>query len=158
MKRISFLLAVLALLATHAIAQQGKDTPTEAQVLELLEVSGSRANAQQSVKLMLEALPTGMPNRLKELLVEEMKIDSFLRPQIALHQQHYTAKEVADLIAFYKSPLGKKVNQVTPLLMEAGMQNGRGLGERAAQRAVARFQAEQAAEQAPAGGTGKDGK
>jgi uncharacterized protein len=53
--------------------------------------------------------------RYKELLAERVQLGKTTREIYApLFERHYTEDEVKGLIAFYKSPLGKKVLKVMP--------------------------------------------
>ena len=47
-----------------------------------------------------------------------------------IYHRHYSHEEIRGLISFYETPLGKKVIQVAPALMQEGMSVGMAWGQR----------------------------
>lgn len=56
------------------------------------------------------------------LLTESMSWNKIKEPIIAAYSQVYTKAEIDELIAFYQSPLGQKMLQKMPELMQVTMQ------------------------------------
>ena len=136
---------LLTLLLLGFASGVSAQVPSDAQLRELIVVSGMREMMQASLDQGLTAFPSGTPVRFIELFKEEIKLDSLLFPIMALYRSRLTAAEVGQLIQFYQSPTGKKMMQIQPEMVVASQQLGRAYGERAGKRALARFQAEQQA-------------
>ncbi|CAF1516836.1 unnamed protein product [Rotaria magnacalcarata] len=55
-------------------------------------------------------------DRMKALYNDLFSFDSFISDLIEVYTKQYTSDDINQLISFYSSPLGKKVNQVTHAL------------------------------------------
>lgn len=79
---------------------------------------------------------------IREFVADEKLIDEIVR----IYARHFTHDDVRDMIAFYETPIGKKAIEVTPRLMQEGMQAGQRwqaeMMPGVEQRVVARLEAE----------------
>lgn len=75
-----------------------------------------------------------VPGEFWDAMKAEMKIDELIELIIPIYAKHYSDEEVIQLIAFYKTPLGKKVTEKLPLITQeayvAGEEWGRKIGEK----------------------------
>jgi hypothetical protein len=55
-------------------------------------------------------------------LIKGMPIDEITQAMIPVYQQHFTKTDIAAMNAFYSSPVGQKVLQVLPVVMQEGSQ------------------------------------
>jgi uncharacterized protein len=55
-------------------------------------------------------------------LIKGMPIDEITQAMIPVYQQHFTKNDIAAMNAFYSSPVGQKVLQVLPVVMQEGSQ------------------------------------
>jgi len=59
-----------------------------------------------------------MSTRIKTLFVERIDIQQLIEDiTVSVYDKHFSADELRDLVAFYKSPTGRKVMEVTPVML-----------------------------------------
>jgi len=151
MKRI--LLAILLVTCSGLCTVARGQTPVEAEkarnIRRLLEIIGSHNLAHQMIEQMMAMARKDMPvdkpelsdkifNIYKEEVHKAFTVERVNGYIIPIYDKYFTSEELSALIAFYESPLGKKVVSVLPqILSEAsvvGEQLGREVQERATER------------------------
>jgi uncharacterized protein len=112
----------------------------KAAIKEMLLVSGSaqmgeligNATAQQMIQFYKKTKPD-MDPRAFEILTEEIKAtfyqefivkESFYPFVYPIFHKHYTFADLNDLIQFYKSPVGRKLVSVTPIITQESIKAG----------------------------------
>lgn len=147
-----FAAALLVVLAAHtgARAQAGKGAPRARQgaaaqrledVKRLVEATGVVDRELKSMEPLLARMKQQMPNvpekvwkevegEFRRLFTREMIIEMYT----PIYSRHFDPGEVRRLLAFYTSPVGKKLVAETPMIeMEAfldGMHRGINIGEK----------------------------
>jgi hypothetical protein len=147
-----FAVVFVVVLAAHACAraQAGKGGPrvrqgSAAQRLEdvkrLVEATGVVDRELKSVEPLLARMKQQMPNIpekvWKDVEVEFRKVftrETIIDMYAPIYSRHFEPDEVRRLLAFYNSPVGKKLVAETPTIeIEAfidGMQRGINIGEK----------------------------
>ena len=113
-----------------------------ADIVELLELTGTKANIGMAMKqmegtikpLMERALPPGeYRERLIQLFFEKFrsKFDAQQIIDLAIpeYEKNFTDEELKTLIKFYKTPVGHKVATIVPDLTQSLMEAGKRRGE-----------------------------
>ena len=105
-------------------------------VQELLASTGATTNSQQFTEVfsqqLISVLRIANPklsqraidivNEVVERIVTESFSDDSLQKEIyPLYAKHFTLSELEDLIAFNRSPVGKKANAIMPQLMQESL-------------------------------------
>jgi hypothetical protein len=62
--------------------------------------------------------------RIYQVMVREMRWDNIKEDYITLYVDVFSESELRELIRFYETPLGQKLIQKTPVLMQRSMQIG----------------------------------
>lgn len=144
MKRLIAVLLYFFLCGQAATA--GDVNPDKAgDIRRLIEVTGSANMARQmaaaSSRQMFSTLKAARPEipdrALAVMNVEFMAVFSeniaapggLLDRMVPIFDKHYTHEEIKELIAFYQTPLGKKVLAVTPLAAQESMTAGQEWGK-----------------------------
>ena len=70
------------------------------------------------------------------------RLDELTRHSAQLFASHFTEKELAQIVAFYKSPLGKKVIEAEPKVLEQSMAHADAWARNMEQEILERFRAE----------------
>jgi len=78
---------------------------------------------KQALAKMEAELPATI-NALQELMNDQTLIDEILAETVPLYARTYTAAELKQIAAFYRTPVGAKMLATTPKLMGEGMQIG----------------------------------
>ena len=114
------------------------------EIKRLLELTGAKSNAIQSMNMMCDQLLpslkkaySNVPERFWDDFMAEFKaeanIDELIDMIIPIYDKFYTEDDIKELIKFYDSPIGKKVISNMPQIMKesmlAGQEWGRKLGE-----------------------------
>ena len=86
-------------------------------ILSLISVSGTRESMDSMFTQIMSEAPPEESAKLKEIFNLDEIIDRF----IPVYDKYFTEDDLGQLINFYKSPIGKKLIKVTPLLMEDSM-------------------------------------
>ena len=134
MKHLLLILFV-SILAFNVNAQDNK----EKLIKEMLELSGASKMALQTMELMVSSFKKQMPSVANDFWNEFMKeanADELTNMIVPVYAKHYTEDELKELIAFYKTPIGKKMVEKLPQIAQEsygiGEQWGKALGEKVA--------------------------
>jgi uncharacterized protein len=112
---------------------------SDAQAKQLLELTGAMAMKDQISQGMLLRIHSSMPFMPQDV-TEDMdqslaKID-YDTPLIAVYKQHVSADDADALIAFCKTPAGKSMIQVLPIIMQQTQQAVMQAARKAAQDVI----------------------
>src|SRR5690606_12969561 len=126
----------VALSLTLSVAASAQNKPTPAALLlakELIELKGAAAAFDPLVAGVIayhkNLFMQTNPNLAKDLDAVANKLVKEMEPrQIEMHQQltriyarHFSEAELKEILAFYKSPVGKKLVTEEPKAMEESM-------------------------------------
>lgn len=124
MKKLLTVLA-LALLCAAPAAAQDEPTPGEvAAVRELLEASRTRENFIAAMELGMQQGGMGeMTPRirtvLREFMDEHFRYEDLEPEFVKMYADVFTEREIRDLAAFYRTPLGQRVVETLPEITAA---------------------------------------
>jgi uncharacterized protein len=148
---------LLALLVPGAALAQ--EAQNRAQIRELMRITGSAqigiqfANAvsHDMARQLRQARPD-IPERAIAVVNQEVmklfeeRIDGLLDTVVPVYEKHFTPAEINDLLAFYRTPTGRKAISVMPAVMNesiaAGQNWGRNLGPEIGRRVQAALKRE----------------
>lgn len=104
------------------LAQQEKIIPEAFD--RALEAEGSLTPAERRViKNAMVAESAQVMTRLKEALDQKINFAQIVEEiSLVVYDRYYTEQELRDLLAFYKSPTGRKTIQIMPQLFADSMQ------------------------------------
>lgn len=121
-----FLFAVIMACSQLALADEQSKKEAEA----LLDSVGMEVMLEKSIEQMLQVQlqqnPALMPYKdvMRKFLAKNMSYESLKPDFINLYAEAFTAKELRNINAFYKTPTGKKAIALMPQLMGKGAQIG----------------------------------
>lgn len=143
---------VTLVLAPSALAQDAAD-PYEAKVVELLEKTGARAMGRQmgtgvfesmiqAMKQNGQVLPDGALDILRETSSEffddMLAGPDFVSFATESYRKHFSLEDLEEIVAFYDSPVGKKLIATLPEITAASL----AWGQKRATELLPDFQAE----------------
>lgn len=116
-------------------------------IKELMTITGEEKLSQQIRTQLLNGLKSQLPQVPQEFwntLAEEIDSDSdkMKNQFIAIYSKYFSNENIKELIAFYKTPLGRKVTNVLPQVMRESVEVGQLYGIAAGKRALQRLEAE----------------
>jgi hypothetical protein len=148
------MLVALAMLAAPASAQQQPSAAALASAREIVEVKGAMnlfnpvlAGVVERVKL---TFLQSNPNLQKDLDVVAKGLHTEYQPRIVeirdqlarLYAQHFNEQELKDIVTFYKSPLGKKLIDEEPKVVDQSMIFVEGWADKLSEEVLGKFRAE----------------
>jgi uncharacterized protein len=135
------LIFFVSMLAVKANAQSdGK----EKLIKEMLELSGAKKMALQTMEMMIGSFKKSMPtveNNFWDEFMKEADNDELVNMIIPVYAKHFTEKEVKELIAFYKTPIGKKLVEKLPLISQESFGIGEAWGKALSEKVVSKLKA-----------------
>lgn len=120
--------ALAAPIASYAQPQASKES-----IIQLLEMTNTIKSVQQSIDPLLRMLKTLKPDAPDEFwsdIRNNINSDNFTSLIIPIYQKHLSEEDVQNLIAFYKTPTGKKFITVKPMLDKEAVSKGREWGQK----------------------------
>lgn len=153
MKRtaLTALLLVLFAVSTHAQTTAGTINEEKKQdLIRLLDLTKATDIGAQFVQQGVDelrksfaSLPDERRERMVKIFQEEM-LKEFSREKmiegiLPIYDKYLTDEDVKQLIAFYESPVGRKMVEVQPRILKEAFDYGSTRGREAGQRAVARI-------------------
>ena len=141
--RIAVVHVFLVLFPAGALAQE-TDEEYGKLVDEILEVTGALKIGDQLGGLIIEqmfevlrASDPNLPDKVYELIQEEVKTilseslasGSLQELMYPIYAKHLTKSDLEAMVAFYRTPEGKRIASATPLMAQEGMLAGQAWGE-----------------------------
>jgi len=153
MTRIStFTLALLLSMALARRVMAGPDdaaAPEETEfrqdIRKLMVLTGAGDLGTQVMKQMIDMFKqtyVGVPDEFWDRFLEQAGGDELVELVIPIYERHLTHEDVKGLIAFYESPLGRKLVSKQPLIMEESMLVGQEWGAKLGQDVMSKLQEE----------------
>ena len=160
MKPGKAVVAALAFVLLTARAAPAVEPAKETAIRELLEVTGTMALAKQAMKQMMpsiwELVKKADPRISDDLIyvMEEEFLNAFdesvpeyIAGVTEIYDKYFTTAEINELLAFYRTELGRKTVKVMPSLLTDSMSFGQAWGQnvlapRAIDRVAKRFRKE----------------
>ena len=150
--RVVAVILLMTALQTHGVAAM--DAEKRANIEALLKDTGMLANMNRMIDLLTPqiigglkktngGIPAAVWDEFTGICTEEMKrsLPEFEEPVIAIYDANFSADEIKQLVAFYQSPVGRKIVVQLPQLMQQSVTMGQSWGQQAGVRAVERIRA-----------------
>ena len=102
-------------------AEPGAEEPLTDQKKELIIRLMDANGARESMTQIFAEIVDKVPPEAKEGYRKIFKVDEIISRLVPIYAKHYTTQELQEIIAFYKSPLGQKHIQTTPVVMKETM-------------------------------------
>ena len=128
-RRTVWLLLLLVPIPGRAVAQDVDIAASHRDaVVELLDVMDIEETIASSVDMMMDMMLQGSPPELREVLDEffaqYFTWELMLEKYVQVYAATYTEAETRELLTFFRTPVGAKTVEVTPLLMQKGAEIG----------------------------------
>lgn len=93
---------------------QSPAKPARDLVLRYLELSGTRSTLDQMFQEMIQNSAPQDALRLQQAY----NLEEIMEVLVPIYQKHFTQDDLQKLVAFYQSPVARKLNDVTPDLVK----------------------------------------
>lgn len=131
----------------------------EALIQRLLDLTGSANLGKQMMDGMIDSLRRGgssVPDQFWETFRNEVDMNEINRLVIPIYDKHLSEEDLKGLIAFYGSPLGRRVMGKMPEILRESMEVGQEWGLKIGTRAMERIEQEKAKAKADPSGDGDE--
>lgn len=121
------------------------DPAFEADIRALLKATGAGSMGVQMMDQMitsLQPMAPQLPATFWDEVRTEFNAEELINLVVPIYAKHLTHEDVKGLIAFYESPVGRKMIAVQPALMAESMEVGQAWGQEIAMRVVAKMQSQ----------------
>ncbi|KUY17477.1 hypothetical protein BAZ12_00980 [Elizabethkingia miricola] len=140
MKKITILFLIMT--GSLIFAQEQTISPAKKEKIKtLLKITNMTGIANQMMGNMLNYYQANYKQVPAEYWTEVKKeatdsINEFEGLMIPTYSKYYTEKELDDMIAFYKTPTGKKMIEIMPDMTKESMQKGQEWGMKLGQKVI----------------------
>ena len=130
------------------------DAEKHANIEALLKDTGMLANMSRMIDLLVPQImgslknenpkiPDAIWDEFTGMCAEEMKrsLPELEEPVIAIYHANFSADEIKQLVAFYQSPVGRKIVIQLPQLMQQSVAMGQSWGQQVGAHAIERIRA-----------------
>ncbi|MFY9310511.1 MAG: DUF2059 domain-containing protein [Bacteroidia bacterium] len=138
MKRLTISILFCAL-SISMFAQSSTKTD---KIKKMLELTGSANLGVQVAKQMINTFKqsySSVGDAFWDDFEKEIKAEDLMDLIIPIYDKHYTEEDIDQLIAFYNSPIGKKMTENLPIIMQESMAAGQTWGSKIAEKAIERL-------------------
>ncbi len=122
MKKIIFTLG-LVLVGLNSFAQEASSF--ESKAIKLIELT-----AGQQFEIMTEPIVEMVPEENRDAFKKELaeSTEGLYKKMATVYTDSFTEQELDEILAFYATPVGEKMIEVTPELTKKGMEIGQAWG------------------------------
>ena len=139
------LLFALITLSSIALAQAEPSEEMEKDVRKMLVVTGVGEMGVQVVNQLLSSFKQSVPQVPEEFwtrFASKVDGDGLIELVIPIYAKHFTHDEIKELLAFYETPIGKKLISTQPAMLQESMAVGQTWGESLADQVMQELAAE----------------
>lgn len=141
--RYFILLCLFALSSVFATAQDTETASTEDPAMveavnQFIEASGAWSSYEIVVNQMIDMQMKGNanidPEFTEKFRLEMMNFgkEELGKMMVPIYSKYFTPAEMQEIVAFYQTPIGKKLAEKTPLITQESMMGGQQLGQKIA--------------------------
>ena len=130
MKKLAFTCLVCCL-CTISYSQASKKEKIE----KLLDVTGSGKMGAQVVQSLVPSFQRAhpdVPQQFWDDFAKAVKPEDLVALMVPIYDKYYTEEDIDQIIAFYNTPVGKKMISTTPMVMQESMAAGQAWGKQLA--------------------------
>jgi hypothetical protein len=146
--------AVLLIIVLQTEGAAATDAEKRVNIEALLKDTGMLANMSRLIDLLVpqimgslkkenQKIPDAVWDEFTGICTEEMKqsLPELEEPVITIYDDNFSADEIKQLVAFYESPVGRKIVIQLPQVMQQSVTMGQSWGQQVGARAVERIRA-----------------
>lgn len=134
------LILFASLTSGAGVQAEPEGTGGDQDVYALLEAMGSKTSAVQVIDALSQSFSQTNPDIPKTFWAEIKKSitsDDFLKLLVPVFRKHLSSEDIKAMLAFYRSPAGKRVSQAMPDITRELMPVSQAWGAQIAQRIAA---------------------
>ena len=129
---------VCIFVALSSLAQPSTKTD---RIRELMDVTGAGKLGVQMLSTLIQSYKKEVPSVPEEFwdeFVRQVNPNDLMDLVVPIYSKYFTEEEINQIVKFYKTPIGKKMVEKLPLIMQdsyrVGAEWGQKIGEQVAER------------------------
>jgi len=127
---------LLFIITVNAFSQASSKTEN---IKKLLELTGSAKLGVMIADNFIKNFKSNYKDVPDDFWIEfkkQFSSDALINMLIPIYEKYYTDDDIKQLIAFYETPIGKKVISTMPLVVQESMQAGQIWGQKIGEKVV----------------------
>jgi hypothetical protein len=145
MRSATTTILILGLLASPTGGAHANDDAktSDELALELLEITGGTAMAQQVMDMMsaqMRPAYPSVPQAFWDELIGSLDGNQLSAMMVPVYSKYYSREDLLALLQFYRTPLGQRVIKLSPAIMQESMEIGGAWGRAKAAEIIERLQ------------------
>ncbi len=132
MKKLA-LLCLVCCLSTVLYSQTSK----KEKIRNLMDVTGSGKMGAQVVQALIPSFQQAhpdVPQQFWDNFAKGLKVEDLIEQIVPIYDKYYTEEDIDQIIAFYNSPVGKRMISTLPMVMQESMAAGQAWGKQLAEK------------------------
>lgn len=132
-------LSILIALFFSSLALSAQDSTKIKHIQQFMEITGSGKLGMQVLTNVTAAYKNIYPDAGSEFwdeFIKEVNPQTLVDMVIPVYEKNFSDEDIVQLIAFYQTPLGKKVVEKMPFIMQESMQIGAAWGKQITEKVM----------------------
>jgi hypothetical protein len=132
-------MVILIALFFSSFDLSAQDSTKIKHIQQFMEVTGSAKLGMQVLTNVVAAYKNIYPeagNEFWDEFIKEVDPQAMVNLVIPVYERNFSDEDIVQLIAFYKTPLGKKVVEKMPAIMQESMQIGAAWGKQMSEKVM----------------------
>ncbi|GAB4451556.1 MAG: DUF2059 domain-containing protein [Armatimonadaceae bacterium] len=147
---LTLIICLFALAPVFAQEQStaAKPNPEKIQAIrQLIDLTGGGKALRQQIDQSIDAqkamsAESGIPPEFWDKFRRRLKVEVLVEALIPVYDKHYTLDEIQAIIAFYQTPVGKKLVEKSSVIMQESYEVGAAYGQKVGEEIAHEMQAE----------------
>ena len=131
--------SILIALSFSSFALSAQDSTKIKHIQQFMEVTGSAKLGMQVLTNVTAAYRNIYPDASNDFwdeFIKEVDPQALVNLVIPVYEKNFSDEDIVQLIAFYQTPLGKKVVEKMPAIMQESMQIGAAWGKQITEKVM----------------------
>lgn len=119
--------AIVAALFLSSFAVKAQDSTKIRHIRQLMEITGAAKMGEQMMTNMVASYKQNFPaatTEFWEAFMKEADMSQLMEQIIPIYAESFTDDDIQQMLAFYKTPIGRKMIEKMPIIMQQSMQLG----------------------------------
>lgn len=134
--------SISLLLWTLAISAFAQTSSKDEKIRQMLDLTGSGKLGVQIAQNVISSFKekyTNVDLLFWNELEKEIKPEDLIKTVIPVYAKYYTEDDIDQIIIFYNSPVGKKMIENTPLILQESMVTGKNWSQQISEKIITKL-------------------
>jgi hypothetical protein len=131
--------AIVTALFLTSFTLSAQDSTKVKHIRQLMELTGMAKLGNQMMTNIITSYKQNYPaatNEFWDAFMKEADMSQLFEKVIPVYEQNFTDDDIQQLIGFYQSPVGKKMIEKMPVIMQQSMQIGSEWGKQLSEKVI----------------------